>query len=100
MLVSGPILAFAGCSDPDQAAKADIEGAPHSPAYCRHFLPSRSTAAERPKQAQRQWFITTVSRTSMRGRLPRINQKKGLKNRLKSVKYADRDDELNKKVKG
>ena len=36
----------------------------------------------------------------MRGRLPRINQKKGLKNRLKSVKYADRDDELNKKVKG
>jgi hypothetical protein len=79
MLVSGPILAFAGCSDPDQAAKADIEGAPHSPAYCRHFLPSRSTAAERPKQAQRQWFITTVSRTACVVACRELTKKKGSK---------------------
>jgi hypothetical protein len=28
--------------DSSREVIADIEGAPHSPAYCRHILPSRS----------------------------------------------------------
>jgi hypothetical protein len=41
-MVQVPVSACTQDSSRDQAATSDIEGAPHSPAYCRHFLPCRS----------------------------------------------------------